>query len=227
MDLDDLPVQFKPLLQALAGAVRTREPAIRATVERIRAENPDLPPEEQARVLIRGYRRRVASTGAASGATALIPGLGTLVALGTVTSQGLYALEQETELALAIGHLFGHEPEASDRRILEALVVVGIAGGAVKLRDQVIVEGGRRLTGHFLDGMLTRLAGRRVLSSAGRLMPLAVGMVVGAGFDWFAVTALGTAAIRYYGPGGPGAVKPVPIASLPPVEDRREVEPRG
>lgn len=174
-------------------------------------------------MLIRRYRRRVAGTGAASGATAVIPGLGTLVALGTVTSQSLYALEQETELALAIGHLYGHDPEASDRRILEALVVVGIAGSAVKLRDSVLVEGGRRLTGHFLGGMLTRLASRRALSSVGRLMPLAVGMAVGAGFDWVAVTALGKAAVRYYGPGGPGAHRPALAAS----EDRREVESGG
>jgi hypothetical protein len=47
-----------------------------------------------------------------------------------------------------------------------------------------------------------------------------VGMVAGAGFDWFAVTALGRAAIRYYGPGGPASRAP----ALPAAEDRGDVE---
>ena len=46
-----------------------------------------------------------------------------------------------------------------------------------------------------------------------------VGVAVGAGFDWVTVTALGRAAIRYYGPGGPGA-KPLLLAP----EDSTHVE---
>ena len=40
---------------------------------------------------------------------------------------------------------------------------------------------------------------------AARVIPLAIGVAAGAGFDWVAVTGLGRAAMRYYGPGGPGA----------------------
>jgi len=70
-------------------------------------------------------RRRIAASGAASGAAAIAPGLGTLIALGTVTGQSLYALEQQTELVMAIATVYGHELTASDERLLEALVVVG------------------------------------------------------------------------------------------------------
>ena len=45
-------------------------------------------------------------------------------------------------------------------------------------------------------------------------------MAVGAGFDWVAVSALGRAAIRYYGPGGPAARAP----RLAVREDRSHVE---
>jgi hypothetical protein len=224
MDLDRLPPQLREILNALAGAIRTREPAIRGKVESLRLANPTFTQEQLAQKLIRDTRVRVAATGAASGAAAIAPGLGTLLALGAATSQALYALEQETELVMAIAIIYGHELSESDERVLEALVVVGIAGGSVKLRENVLVVGGERITvaafravpkewmgragGHVLGRILGRIVGSRALSTVGRVAPLAIGMVVGAGFDWITVSALGKAAIRYYGPGGPASRVP-------------------
>ena len=235
MDLDRLPPQLRDILGALAGAIRSREPALRTKVEALRLANPHLDPDQLARKLIRDTRFRVAATGAASGAAAIAPGLGTLLALGAATSQALYALEQETELVLAIALLYGHELSDSDERMLEALVVVGIAGGSVKLKENVLVAGGERITvaafralpkewlgrasSHVLVRILARIAGSRALSTVGRVAPLAIGMAVGAGFDWVAVSGLGKAAMRYYGPGGPAARAPRLAA-----EDARHVE---
>ena len=228
MDFDSLPAQLRPILNALAGALRNREPAIREQVEKLKAAHPLDTSDELARRLVRGTRRRVAATGAASGAAAIAPGLGTLIALGAATSQSLYALEQETELVMAIAMIYGHELGDSDERLLEALLVVGIAGGAVKLRENLLVAGGERITvaafrhlpqrfmagsgTHILARIVGRVIGGRAVGSVIRVAPLAVGMVAGAGFDYFAVTALGRAAIRYYGPTGParraGALPP-------------------
>ena len=238
MDTSSLPPQLQHLLARLAGAVGSREPAIRARVESLRAENPGLTQDELAHKLIVATRLRVAASGAASGAAAIAPGLGTLLSLGAATSQALYALEQETELVLAIAIVYGHDLSGNDERILEALVVVGIAGGAVKLREDVLVVGGQRIAvaairhggeiagkigGHVVGRVLAKVAGSRALSVLGRAAPLAIGMAVGAGFDWITVSALGRAAIRYYGPGGPAARHPV--LALPPAgEDSAHVE---
>lgn len=239
MDLDSLPVQFRPLLAALAAAMRAREPAIRERVEAARRRHPSATPDELARQLVQSTRRRVAATGAASGAAAIAPGLGTLVAIGTVSSQALFALEQETELVLAIAMVYGHELSGSDERLLEALLVVGIAGGAVKLRENVLVAGGERMAveafrrfperflahggSHVLSRVLARLLSTRAAASVFRVAPLAIGVAVGAGFDWAAVTGLGRAATRYYGPGGPAArhLKPLPV---PSAEDGGDLE---
>src|SRR5205807_8208290 len=105
----------------------------------------DLTGDELADLLIKSTRWRVAASGAASGAAAIAPGLGTVIALGTATGQAVYALEQEAELVLAVAIIYGHELGGSDERLLEALVVVGLAGGAVKLRDEVMVVGGQRV----------------------------------------------------------------------------------
>src|SRR5437016_1343954 len=156
MDLDQLPPQLRLVLKSLDHAMKSREPAIRAKVGRLRAAHPLYTSDQLARELIRSTRRRVAATGALSGAAAIAPGLGTVLAIGTVTSQTLYALEQEIELVLGIAMIYGHELSGSDDRVLEALVVVGITSGAVKLREDVIVAGGERLA---VAAFLRRLVG--------------------------------------------------------------------
>src|SRR6266480_5704682 len=139
MDLEQLPPQVRTLLRALDRAMKSCQPAIRSRVDNLRAANPLYTNHQLARALIRSTRRRVAATGALSGAAAVVPALGTALAIGTVTSQTLYALEQEIELVLGIAMIFGHEPDGSDDRVLEALVVVGMTSGALKLREDVIV----------------------------------------------------------------------------------------
>src|SRR5205807_2690236 len=71
METGDLPSHLRPLMRALTSVMRRRAPAIREHVERLRAENPDLDREALARKLIASTRRRVAATGAASGAAAI------------------------------------------------------------------------------------------------------------------------------------------------------------
>jgi len=237
VDLDRLPPQAQAVLHRLAEVVGSREPAIRMHVGSLRARNPHLTSDQLAAELIRSTRRRVAATGALSGAAAIAPGLGTVLAVGTVTSQALYALEQEIELVLSIAIIYGHELAGSDERVVEALVVVGLASGAVKLREDVLVAGGERIAvaafrrmpallvahggGRLLTRMLSRVAASTTARLAARFIPLAVGVAAGAGFDWLTVTGLGRAAVRYYGPGGPGA-KPLLVAP----EDPSNVEAR-
>lgn len=214
MDLGSLPPQLRVVFRALEKAFASREPAIRAHVQEVRDQNPGATPDELGDILIRQARRRVAGSAAVSGATAIVPGVGTILAIGTSAGQGIYALEQEVELVLAIAMVYDHELRESEQRLLEALVVVGLAGGAVRLRDEVLVAGGQRITiaafrrfpGQWLaragGGVLTRILQRIIrteaVSGAVMLIPLAVGVVAGASFDWVAVTALGRAAQRYY-----------------------------
>lgn len=231
MDLERLPPQLRSVLGALAHAVSSREPAIRSRVDHLRTVHPGSTNDQLALHLIRSTRRRVAATGALSGAVSIAPGLGTALAIGTITSQTIFALEQEIELVLGIAMVFGHELGDSDARVLEALVVVGITSGAVKLREDVLVAGGERLAiaafrhlpslllahggGRILTRILTRVAASSVAKVAARVVPLGVGVAVGAGFDWITVTGLGRAAMKYYGPGGPGA-KPLLLAPKNP-----------
>jgi hypothetical protein len=233
MNLEHLPPQLRSVLGTLAHAVGNREPAIRARVEQLQADHPNSTNHQLALDLIRSTRRRVAATGALSGAVSIAPGLGTALAIGTITSQTIYALEQEIELVLGIAMIFGHELGDSDERVLEALVVVGITSGAVKLREDVLVAGGERIAiaafrhvpslllahggGRILTRILTKFAATGMAKVAARVVPLGIGVAVGAGFDWVTVTGLGRAAMKYYGPGGPGA-RPLLLAPENPTD---------
>jgi len=237
MDLDQLPPHVRALLRTLERAIHSREPAIQASVDNLRTKHPSYTNHQLALALIRSTRRRVAATGALSGAASVVPALGTALAIGTITSQTLYALEQEVELVLGIAMIFGHELTGADNRVLEALVVVGATSGALKLREDVIVAGGERVAiaafrrmpalliahggGRVVTRILSRVAASGAAKAAARVIPLGVGIGVGAGFDWLAVTGLGRAAMRYYGPGGPGA-RPLLLAP----EDTSHIESR-
>lgn len=221
MDAYPVPSQLHWVLSAAQKAIVKRQPAVEETVRKLRLELPDATPEELARTLIRRQRRRLAVTAAASGASAAFPGMGTLAVLGVGTVQSMYAMEQELELVLAVGLIFGHLPVDGEDRTLEALLVIGIAGGAVKIRDDLLIAGSQQLALHLvttyprlllsrvgsaaLTRILTGTVGTRVGSTLARALPVAVGIGVGAGFDWITVTALGNAALRYYGPNGPAA----------------------
>jgi hypothetical protein len=238
VDFDRLPPQLQAVLRGLALAVKSREPAVEERVQLLRVRHPHFTNDQLALELMRSTRRRVSRTGALSGAAAIAPGLGTMLAIGTVTSQAFYALEQEIELVLAIARIYGHELATSDERVMEALVVVGLTSGAVKLREDVLVVGGERLavaafrrlpatllthgSGRIVTRILARVATSGAAKAAARLVPIGVGIAAGAGFDWLAVTGLGRAAMRYYGPGGPGA-RPLLLAGedSPYVELRR------
>jgi hypothetical protein len=65
--------------------------------------------------------------------------------------------------------------------------------------------------------ILARFATSGAAKVAARVVPLGVGVAVGAGFDWVAVTGLGRAAMKYYGPGGPGA-RPLLLAPENPTD---------
>src|SRR5947207_9427977 len=179
MDLEQLPPQLRIVLKSLDHAMKRREPAIRAKVERLRAAHPAYTNDQLAKALIRSTRRRVAATGALSGAAAIAPGLGTALAIGTITSQTLYALEQEVELVLGVAMVYGHELGGSEGRVAEALVVVGLASGALKLREDVLVAGGEKLAMRLLTKVLSKTVVSRAARAAGRHIPLGIAVAVG------------------------------------------------
>src|SRR5260370_7478961 len=74
VDVDRLPPQLQTVLRGLARMISSREPALQAKVDQLRARHPHLTNDQLALALIRSPRRRVASTGALSAPAPIPPG---------------------------------------------------------------------------------------------------------------------------------------------------------
>src|SRR5258708_36955081 len=92
VDVDRLLPQLQTVLRGLARMISSREPALQAKVDQLRARHPHLTHDQLALALIRSTRRRVAGPGAFSAPAAIAPGRGTMIPVGAVTRQAFYAL---------------------------------------------------------------------------------------------------------------------------------------
>ena len=132
----------------------------------------------------------------------------------------LCAREGEIVIGAETVH-YGHLPQAhtdGDLYVHLKKADVLVTGGeklAVaafrRLPATLLAHGGSRI----LSRVLARVATTGAARAAARLVPIGVGVAAGAGFDWLTVTALGRAAVKYYGPGGPAA-RPLLLAGEDP-----------
>jgi len=176
-------------------AHRLQEPAVTKYVAKLRAKYPDDSPEQIIARLERRYLNAVTASGAAVGATASIPGVGTITALSALSADTALFIEASALLALATAEVHGISPEQTDRR---RALVLSVAMGEEGVAALGKVAGARgtdaiaRLTGTGLSSsriatlnrtLTTRLvkkfALRRAPVLAGKLIPGGIGAAVG------------------------------------------------
>lgn len=189
-------------------AHRLQEPAVARYVARLRAAHPDDSPEQIIRRLERRYLNAVTVSGGAVGATASIPGVGTIAALSALSADTAVFIEASALLALATAEVYGISPHETERR---RALVLSVALGEEGIAALGKVAGTRgtdaltRLAGPALstrrlasmNKMLTnrlvkKFAVRRAPILAGKLIPGGIGAAVGGAGN----RALGTLVLR-------------------------------
>ncbi|MFT4087243.1 MAG: hypothetical protein QM658_08790 [Gordonia sp. (in: high G+C Gram-positive bacteria)] len=179
----------------LEQAQRLQEPAVAKYVAHLRKAHPDDSPEQIVERLERRFLNTVTASGGVVGATASIPGVGTIAALSALTADTALFIEASALLALATAEVHGISPaDAELRRSLVLSVALGEEG--VTALGKVV---GARGTGALsrlaipglpngqvakLNKMLTgklvkKFAVRRAPVLVGKLIPGGVGAVVG------------------------------------------------
>lgn len=183
------------LTEALDKAVSIPSTTIEAHVATLRARNPGASPAQVVRMLEREYLLVVAGTGAAVGAAAALPAVGTGIALALTTSDVATFFGASAAFSLAVASVHGIAVEDTERR--RALLMATILGdsGARAVSDAAEIS-----TLHVGRVLLTRLpmstvkkvnntlTRRLVRNQAvkqtglafGRLLPFGVGAAVGA-----------------------------------------------
>ncbi len=188
-------------------ASRLQAPAVAKYVAKLRAAHPDDTPEMLIRRLERRFLVTVTGTGGAAGATAAVPGVGTIAALGTVGAESVVFMEASALYALAVADVHGIPIEERElRRVLVLTAVLGDAGlGALRTtvgaknanlmslkRNPLQVPTLNNLNQQLMKMFTKRFLAKRAPLMLGTLLPAGIGLVVGAGGN----RALGKSVIR-------------------------------
>ena len=189
------------LTKTLDTVLRVQRPLALSMVKSLRSAHPDETPEKILRRLERNYLRDVTAIGGVTGASAFVPGI------GTVTSMSLSALavggylERTALFAQAVAELHGvHVENPEVARSIVMAIMLGEEGS--QLMNTVLLQTGkasgvsnrwgmllggksagktfsveRTIRNMFIKRFLTRQSGALL----GRALPFGVGAVVGGG----------------------------------------------
>lgn len=221
-------------IRMLDRVLSVQRPAVLAHLRSIRLRHPDASPQEILRILERRYLAAVTTGGAAVGATAVIPGVGTGVTLALSGVETVGFLEATALFAQSVAEVHGVAVDDPDRaRSLVLTLMLGKEG--VDLVSQLAAQAAGRGTtrssywgelvtktlpraavGPLVDRLKTtfarQFAARGGASWLGKALPFGVGAVVGgAGNNILGRRVLVTSR-RAFGP--------------PPLILPRDVEPR-
>lgn len=188
-------------IRALDRVLSVQRPVVVAHLRGIRLRHPDATTLEISRILERRYLAAVTTGGAAVGATAVIPGIGTGVTLALSGVETVGFLEATAMFAQSLAELHGIPVENPDRaRALVLTLMVGKegvdlvsqfarqAGGKGPARsaywgDLVTSSLPRAMVGPLVDRLknafLRRFAAQGSASILGKALPFGVGAVIG------------------------------------------------
>ncbi|MCW2690701.1 MAG: hypothetical protein JWR37_5591 [Mycobacterium sp.] len=229
--VDDHPgAAARALSQIIERGTRVQGPAIKAYVERLRHANPDATPAEIVSKLEKHYLAAVMASGAAVGSAAAFPGIGTLVALSTVAGETVVFLEATAVFVLAVAEVYGIPADHRERR--RALVLSVLVGEDSKRAIADLVGHGRTSGAWLSDGAATlplpavsqlnsrllryfakKYALRRGAIAFGKILPMGIGAVIGAGGNRVMGKRIIANARKAFGP--PPPRWPVALHALP------------
>lgn len=184
----------------LSRLMSVQRPVALAYVRSLRRRNPEATPEELIKIIRRHYLTLTTSGGAAVGATAAVPGLGTTAALGVATAETAGFLEGTALFAQAVSEIHGLPVQDANRANALVLgLMLGKDGKNIVQRFSKQSGGTESMLGNWgstvtkqlpapvVDLMLRKLrktfirkfAARAGGSLVGRLLPFGIGAIIG------------------------------------------------
>lgn len=210
------------LVGTLDRILGVQRPLVVNHLRSLRRKHPELNPEQVIQRLEKQYLAAVTSGGAAVGATAVAPGIGTAAALGLTVAETVGFLEASAFFAQAVAEVHGIHVEDPERaKALVMALMLGSGGKALVKRVAAQSMGGRAsgtafwgelVTSRLPTGMmgqvvdflrrafLKRMARNTGASMIGRAMPFGIGAVVGGVGNNILGRQIVTAAREAFGP---------------------------
>ncbi|WP_026549688.1 hypothetical protein [Arthrobacter sp. Br18] len=207
------------ITRAIERALDVQRPLVLANLRRVRRGRPQAAPAELATVLERDYLRATTLTGAAVGATAAVPAVGTIASLGLSAAATVGFLEATALFAESIAELHGvptDDPERSRAMVMAILMgeegtalitstLGASAGGATQHWGNLVGKAAPTSMVRGLAGTLRRQFLRRILAKQGgmllgRALPFGVGAAVGGAGNHMMGTSVIKATRLAFGP---------------------------
>ncbi|MFT4041955.1 MAG: hypothetical protein QM673_02205 [Gordonia sp. (in: high G+C Gram-positive bacteria)] len=178
----------------LDRAQQLQAPAVHKYVEGLRKAHPEDSPAQIIERLERRFLNAVTGSGTAVGATAAIPGIGTIAALGAMAGETALFLEASALLTLAIAEVHGIPVYDVERRKTLVLSValgeegvaalgrlVGTRGGALQRLGTTTIPSARLtpLNKWLVNKVVKKYALKRAPLIVGKVMPAGIGAVIG------------------------------------------------
>lgn len=211
----------KAVLTAVDKAVEYRwDRALRAAAE---AEGDTV--DERVSSVLKSYRRELTTVGAATGAVAAAPGLGTAaVASALIADMGWFAM-RATSLIMTVGAIHGHTESTVEERRAWVLAVLAFGDDAASQfttlvreidsslatgeqltaraagvlgSDAATLDALRRINSSLASLVLKKYGTRRSMLAVGKLLPFGIGAVVGGGANYAFVRVVGKQADRFF-----------------------------
>lgn len=235
---DEKPTMAARVLsRVIEGSERVQGPAVRGYVERLRRNDPDAGPAQVVKKLEKRYLAAATASGAAVGATAAVPAIGTLLALSAVAGETAVFLEATAFFVLSVAEVHGIPVDNRERRrALVLAVLVGDEGrgaladllGSGRTSGAWLTQGSpavaamplpavSELNSRLLRYFVKRFTLRRGALAFGKLLPVGLGAVIGAiGNRLMAKRIIGNAGRAF---GVPADRWPVTLHLLPGLAD--------
>lgn len=217
-----LDVVGKAVLKGVDKAVEERWDRAR----RVAAEAKGSTVDEKVRSISKRFRRELAAMGAASGAVAGAPGIGTGAAVSALAADlGWFAM-RATDLIMTIGAANGYvDSTAEERRawvlsilafgeraadqfaelVAEVDAGVAIGGERVSARlaglaggDAATLDALRRVNASLATTVVNKYGSRRTIVAVGKLLPFGIGAVVGGSANYALIRVIGSQTSNFF-----------------------------
>lgn len=201
MDELDRDEEMGWLITTLENILGVQRPLVVGHLRNLRRRHPDTTPEQMIARLEKQYLATVTSGGAAVGASAVAPGIGTVAAIGLTAAETVVFLEASAFFAQAVAEVHGIAVEDEQRaKALVMGLMLGSGGKALvkRVADQALGRrgGGSAFWGQMITSslpsgamgqvidlmrraFLRRMARNTGASMVGRAMPFGIGAVIG------------------------------------------------
>ncbi len=227
-------VSARALAQVIERSSRIQGPAAEAYVSRLRNAHPGTSPAEILAKLQKRYVAMVTASGVAVGAAATIPGIGTLSALSAAAAETVAFLEATAFFVLAVSVVHGIPADHRERRralVLSVLVGDNSKQAIAQLIGPARTNGGwvsesvaalplssmSRLNSRLLKSWVRRYTVRRSALLFGKLLPVGIGIIVGAVGNYLAGKKIVRNANQAFG--APPARWPRTLQLVPPIHE--------